>query len=207
MSEELREGRFDLGVSLPVEKAVSTDTDGDLIIEGIAADYSVDRQDEAFLPGAFDDAVKAFIDAGGPLLYQHQDGMVLGQVLEMNPTPSGLAMKAVVPKPAEGSPMLDIYNKIKRGMIRGLSVSGRAFRKMTPSGPRIAKIDLTETSVTPVPVGPRALFGVAQKAFPTDFDDEIEDPDAVRSYLDGQLSLLNDRIADLGEAVSLDPVE
>lgn len=163
-----KRSNFDLAVTLPVEKAVSED--GDLHIEGIAADYEPDRQGEAFLPGAFDNAIQKYLDAGGPLCYHHKPSMQLGQVTEMRPTDGGLAMKAVIPKPDDPA-LLDIYKKIKRGMMRGLSLSGRALQRMTPAGPRIGEIDIQETSITPVPVGPGAMFKVAQKAFPDDYPD------------------------------------
>lgn len=195
------QAQFELGVTLPVAKARDAEReDGDLIIEGIAADYDVDRENEAFLPGAFDSAIEKYLSAGGPLVYHHDTSQQLGQVLELSPGPEGLAIKAVVPRPTDGSPLLDVYNKIKRGMIRGLSLSGRALKKMTEAGPRIAQIDIAETSVTPVPMGPRALFAVAQKAFPGEFAEELEDADAVREWFTDRFGEIEERIETVSKA-------
>lgn len=160
---------FNLGVSLPLEKALTETVDGDLLIEGLAADYSVDRQGEAFQPGCFEKAIGKFLERGGPLMYHHKHDQQLGQVTALESRADGLFIKATIPKPADGSPLGDIYNKIKRGMMKGVSVFGQCKREMTPNGMRIVDTDLQEISITPMPIGPNTLIGVAQKAFPADF--------------------------------------
>src|SRR5688500_2800379 len=125
----------------------------------------MDRENEAFLPGVFQKSIDKFLAAGGPLVFQHRPQLgQLGQVTALDPTPNGLFMKAIIPKPADSSPLADIYQKIKRRMMRGLSASGPCKRVMTRGGPRISEIDLQEISVTAVPVNPRTLFAVATKA-------------------------------------------
>lgn len=165
----MAQAEFNLGVTLPLEKGLTEREDGDLIIEGLAADYSIDRQGEAFAPGCFEKAIGKFLERGAPLMYHHQHDKQLGQVLDLQSRADGLFIKAIIPKPADGSPLVDIYNKIKRGMMKGVSVFGSAERAMTPDGMRIVDTDLQEISITPMPVGPNSLIGVAQKAFPADF--------------------------------------
>lgn len=166
---------FTLDTTLPDAKSVSTDDDsGDIIIEGYASDFGLDRQDEAFLPGAFQRSVKRFLDTNPVLLYHHDEGKALGQVLELEPRGEGLFMKARIDKPTTGGWAEDVVAKVKRGTIKGLSVRGIFKRVMTAAGPRIEDADLAEISVTPLPVNPRTLFAVAQKAFGEDaFDPEI----------------------------------
>lgn len=53
-------------------KAVETLDDGALIIEGFAATYDVDREDEAFLDGCFTRSLKAFLAGNAPLLWHHK---------------------------------------------------------------------------------------------------------------------------------------
>lgn len=153
-------------------KAVVHEEDGQLVIEGLAADNEEDRQDEAFEDGAFDHAIKSFLESNPALLYHHQFDKALGRVVDLQKRPDGLWMKAVVDPPAAGSWAEDVVNKIKRGTIKGLSVGGKFVRKMTPAGPRIHRADLMEISVTPMPVNPRTLFAVAGKAFQS-YDDTV----------------------------------
>lgn len=199
----MSQAEFSLGVSLPLEKALIEKEDGDLIIEGIAADYSVDRQGEAFVPGCFEKAIGKFLERGGPLMYHHQHDKQLGQVLDLQSRSDGLFIKAVIPKPPESSPLLDIYNKVKRGMMKGVSVFGTAIREMTPDGVRIVDTDLQEISITPMPIGPNTLIGVAQKAFPADFEEDCgcgelskADADEARSWFDKRYNDLMDRLFD-----------
>ena len=53
---------------------------------------------------------------------------------------------------------------IRRGVMKGLSVRGHSWGRMTPTGPEIGHIDLAEISITPVPVQPGALFAVTKKS-------------------------------------------
>lgn len=159
--DEARE--FFLDVALPEGKAV--EADDDLIIEGYASDFDPDREDEAFEPGCFAKGVSDFLAGQASLLYHHHNDQQLGQVLELDQRPDGLWMKAVIPKPADSSPLLDIYNKVKRGMMKGVSVRGFFKRRQTPAGPRIYQADIAEISMTPFPVNPRALVAVAAKAY------------------------------------------
>lgn len=168
-----QEAPFYLDVTLPGAKSVAgTEDDGSIIIEGLASDFGIDREDEAFLPGAFKKGIDTFMATNPVLLYHHKNDHALGQVLDLDPRPDGLFMKARIDKPATGSWAEDVVAKVKTGTIRGLSVRGLFKKKATPNGPRIYQADLAEISVTPLPVNPRTLFQVAGKAFPDDFDDD-----------------------------------
>lgn len=178
-------GDFQLGVTLPLEKALSEA--GDLVIEGLAADYSPDRAGEAFVPGVFQKSIDTYLAAGGVLCYHHKKDMQLGQVTRLTEDPNkGLLMKAVIPKPlGDSNPLLDVYNKVKRGMMRGLSVYGTCTRERGADGrTRIVDVDLQEISVTPQQFGPNALLSVAQKAFPDDFGSETLDAEELRAWFD-----------------------
>lgn len=156
---------FEFDVLIPTEKSVTTDA-GDVIIEGYAADFEIDRQGEAFLPGAFDDACKKATRAEIPLLFEHDNKRQLGVIEELRVDPErGLWTRARIAKAQAGTWAEDVVDKVKRGMMKGLSVRGLSKVKMTANGPRIGTIDLAEISVTPVPVQPGALFAVAQKSF------------------------------------------
>lgn len=192
---------FEFAITLPTEKSVTTDS-GDVIIEGYAADFEVDRQGEAFLPGAFDAALEKATRAEIPLLFEHDNKRQLGVIEELRVDPDrGLWTRARIAKASAGSWAEDVVSKIKRGMMKGLSVRGLSKIKITPEGPRIGTIDLAEISVTPVPVQPGALFAVAQKSFEAAADElgsgEIE---AVEDENAEALAYLEHKLHDLQAA-------
>lgn len=156
------------------EKAVAEAATGDLMVEGWLARYNdPDRAGEYFMPGAFQRAVDAVKAGRVPLLYQHREGAQLGQITELEEKAGGVWMKAVVPKPVE-TWAADVYDKLKRGMVSGLSAKGVFTKMLLPEGgAKIRNVDLWEGSVTPVPVGASAAIEVvAQKAL-----DTMEEPD------------------------------
>jgi HK97 family phage prohead protease len=166
---------LDLGLD---SKAVEVDG-GDIFIEGWASDFEVDRQNEAFEPGAFEKSIQQFLSGNPALLYHHDYSKALGIVEALELKPEGLWMRARVDEPAPGSWAEDVVRKIKKGTIKGLSVGGIFKRRMGADGrPRIFDADLAEISVTPLPVNPRTLMGVAQKAF------EVEAPGHEQLVLD-----------------------
>jgi HK97 family phage prohead protease len=165
---------FQWDVLLDGSKAVVTeDESGDLYIEGYASDYETDRDAEAFEPGALQEGMKAFLETNPILVYHHQKGFALGQVVGARFDEKGMFIRSRVDKPEPYTKAADIFRKIKKGTIRAFSVAGQFYRRKTDNGPRIYKADIHEISVTPLPVNPRTLFTVAQKAFK---DSETEDP-------------------------------
>jgi HK97 family phage prohead protease len=162
---------FEFGV-----KAVNVqeDDDGTLHIEGIAADFQTDRDLEAFEPDAFEQGLKGFME-NPVLLYHHDPKLQLGLVTVAQIDGKSLRIRADFPKPPESAgTAMQAYNLVKRGMMRGFSVGGSFFRHMTSSGPKIHQADLQEISITPLPVNPRTLFGVAGKAFGTAAEPELD---------------------------------
>lgn len=170
MSLREQEAQFEFGI-----KAVDVQEqeDGTLVLEGYASDFLTDRDMEAFEPGAFERGLKAFM-ANPILLYHHKPSDQLGVVREAAIDGKGLKVVAEFPKPPEGSPLLHVYNLVRRGMMRGFSVGGAFKRRMTATGPRIFDVDMQELSVTPLPVNPRTLFAVAGKAFSDEEPGELE---------------------------------
>lgn len=136
--------------------------DGDLLIEGWAANFEgLDRQNENFTDGAFKRGIKSFLNGQRALCFHHQFDKGIGEVLDLEEVEGkGLKMKARVDHQPESSPLRYIYNAIKKGTYKGLSVGGYFKRKLTEKGWRIADMDFTEISVTPVPVHPGTGFAV-----------------------------------------------
>ena len=155
-------------------KAVVTEENGDFFIEGLASDFGLDRQDEAFEPGAFEEGLKSYMSTNPILLYHHKTDTALGKVVNAELTTSGLHVKAQIDSPEPGTIVADYVRKIKNGTLKAFSVGGKFYRRMTEDGPRIFKADLREISVTPLAVNPRTLFAVAGKAFETVVDPQEE---------------------------------
>lgn len=166
------------------EELVTQLENGDLLIEGWAADFDgIDREGENFIDGAFQKGLEEFLSGQAALCYHHKNDMCIGSVLDLGEVPgSGLHMKARVDFQEPTSPLRHIYDGIRKGSIKGLSTAGFFGRVNTANGPRINKVDLTEISVTPVAIHPKTQFSVvAGKALadlkPLDVpaDDELTD--------------------------------
>lgn len=178
---------------------VEADSEGDLIIEGWAADFEgLDRQGENFIPGAFERGIKAFLNGTASLNYHHKHDHVLGKVLSLEeketPERKGLWLRARVDHQPQQSPLRHLYEQVKKGTLRGLSVGGFFKRVLTPAGYRIGDMDFTEVSITNVPVHARPSFAVvAGKALESLHEEEpAEDtlPDATLDALDAALANL-----------------
>jgi HK97 family phage prohead protease len=154
-----------LDFSLTGRKSVSQETtaDGRLRFEGLAAGYDEDRDEEAFLPGAFEKGVREWIRRGGILLWNHSFGKPMGVVTDANITPHGLVIKGVLDDPEPGTELADIHRKVASGTVRGLSIGGKFKRRMTPAGVRIYEADIIECSLCAAPVQPDSLFTLSGK--------------------------------------------
>lgn len=180
---------FEFGFTFD-KKALTTDEeDGTLTIEGYASDFDFDRQDEAFEGDAFNKSLNEYMTTNPVLLYHHKYDTSLGTVQEAKIDDKGLWVKALVDKPEPNTPVADYYRKIKSGVIRGFSVGGKFYRRMTDKGMRIFKCDLREISVTPMPVNPRTMFAVAGKAF-----EGMEDDNKIAEPNEAEFKALTDRL-------------
>lgn len=165
--------------------------DGDLIIEGWAAEFEgQDRQGENFTDGAFQRGIKSFLEGPASLCFHHKAEKLLGKVLNLEEVPGrGLRMRARIDGAIKTHPELGtIYQQIKKGTLTGLSIGGFFKRVKTAAGPRINDMDFAEISITPVPIHSKPAFSVvAGKALTygeenvTPVDDEKIDDDALAS--------------------------
>ncbi len=141
---------------------VSETEDGDLLIEGYAAVWDGDdRQGENFVPGAFQAGLDRFLAGQAALCYHHKHDACLGKVLDLREEGKGLKMRARVDGAVRNHPTLGvIYEQIKRGTFNGLSTFGYFTRGVGALANKIVNADLTEISVTPVPVHPGTSLSV-----------------------------------------------
>lgn len=191
-------------------QTITEDENGDLIIEGYAAVFEGDdRQGENFAPGAFQRGIKSFLGSTASLNFHHKHDHGIGKVLELEEEEGkGLRMKARVDFQPESSPLRYIYNGVKKGTYNGLSVGGFFKRAYMEGKRKIADMDFTEISVTPVPVHPGPSFAVvAGKALediqlpskPDNVNGEIraDDEEMIGIYIDG-LKRIFDNIGSRG---------
>lgn len=156
---------FQYDFCLDGKAVVDTDDNGDLYIEGYASNFDIDRQDEAFEPGAFDAGLKSYMENNPLMLYHHKPDFPMGQITEARMDTKGLFVKGRVDKPEPNTAAADIFSKVKKGTVRMFSVGGKFYRRMTSAGPKIFKCDLREISITPLAVNQGTLFSIAGKAF------------------------------------------
>jgi len=142
-----------------IEKAIATETDEDMIIEGVASTTNIDHDDERMSQEALR-AMEAMINENGvPLRVEHQkdDNAIIGKVFKAwVDERNQLHIQARLDKSHPVSPIL--HNSMKSGVKMGLSVGGivkRAVREFAESVGGMVKtfydVALQEVSVTPRP--------------------------------------------------------
>ena len=148
---------------------------GDLLISGTGANFELDRENEAFAPGAFDRGLKTFLEGEGTLAYHHKHDQILGRVLHAERVEGkGVHIVARVDNQPESSPLRHIYEQVKKGTLNALSCGGFFKRAMVDGVQKIVDVDLTEWSITGVPVGRGANFAVvAGKALTAEVEPEV----------------------------------
>jgi len=192
------------------EKAVSTEGNGDLIIEGYAATWEKDREGWRFDPQSFVEAAKAYVENGGPLLIQHDPKLgQFGAVESAEVRDQGVWIRARIPEPAISSPLRDWYDKVKRGMSRGLSVRGPSLIRKLSDGTYAARMqDWIETSITPTPVNTGGVLAVASKALEdgtasaTTEPNEPSDLEQFASHVTRKLTDLQTQISGLEDSLA-----
>jgi HK97 family phage prohead protease len=177
---------FEMGFTLDGKAAVDAADDGTLHIEGYASTFDMDRQDEAFEPGAFQKSLDTYLNTNPVILYHHKYDTAMGTITEAKLDGKGLWVKGEVPKPPENSPVAGYYQQVKDKVLRGFSVGGKFYRRMTEKGPRIFKCDLREISITPMPVNAGGLFALAGKAY--DNMDTMDSPELDTTDLEARLN-------------------
>lgn len=134
-----------------------------IIIEGIVSTPSVDRQSDIVLTSAWK-SLKNF-KANPIVLFQHDHTQPIGKVTDIENTPNGLFVRALI-SPSAGK----TYNLIKEGILKTFSASFISkdydFDK-TKDAFVIKDAELLEVSVVSVPANADTLFSV-RKSFDGD---------------------------------------
>jgi HK97 family phage prohead protease len=156
--------------------------DGDtLIISGLASNFDLDRESEKMARYAFDRGLKRYLETNPVLLFNHTYSRPLGRVRKAEVTDAGLYIEAELPRPEPNTDDMNVWQLVKRGVLRALSVGGRFDRKVINGIRTITNVDLREISVAAAGVVPQALFSVqAGKAFGDPIDADLS---AIRARL------------------------
>jgi HK97 family phage prohead protease len=176
-------------LDFPIEGKAMPVADG-LVVEGYAAGFNVDRQDEAFQPDAsFEQSLRRYLSSNPILCYHHHYDQALGVVEDARVDSKGLFIRARLDTPEPGTELADVFRKVQSGTIKGFSIGGRFKRQQTPAGPRIYTAEIVEISITPLPVEPGSLFTVSGKAITTE-------------PMAAQIEAFSEALDRLGEAVA-----
>lgn len=179
---------------------------GDLILSGLAAVWDgLDADGENFIREAFSEStIRSYLDGQAPLVFHHKPDMGIGRVVELRPNEHGLEFKAVVQRQERTSPLFYVYDAIRRGIYRGVSLGGYFRRKVTDAGRRISDVRISELSITPAAKhGGTFATAVEVKALMGDDDGYLK---AARTWLGSRgvdtRYLRDSRVADIDRRIA-----
>lgn len=149
-------------------KAVSTDQDGELKIEGYASTTAIDRSADVILSSAWTKSGGLNNFQRNPiLLFNHNYDKPIGKVVAMGTDSKGLKINGVISKSAG-----DVYNLVKEGVLStfsvGFMIKDAEYDKQN-DGLIVKDAELLEISVVSVPCNQDATFSVA-KSFDSQSD-------------------------------------
>jgi HK97 family phage prohead protease len=131
----------------------------DVVIEGYASIYGVDRDGEEMLDGAFTDTLKTFMK--NPVLCfnhdSHSKDAGVGVATAVYEVKKGLWLEGKI---SNAPGLRDLRFKVVEKIIRGLSVRGRFTMEFGKNFVKIHKVNLYETSLCVIPAQAKALFTV-----------------------------------------------
>jgi HK97 family phage prohead protease len=112
---------------------------------------------------AFDWSLKRWLTTNPILLYFHRYGMPMGKVTRARVDHEGLHVTAELPRPEPGTEAANIWNLVKRGIIRAFSVGGHPTRTVINGVKTIVDWDIREISICPVGVNAGCLFTLTEQ--------------------------------------------
>jgi HK97 family phage prohead protease len=131
-----------------------------------ASTKDVDRMGDIIQPTAFD--VKKINEKGLPILFNHNPNFPIGKSLWAKINDVGLMLKVYISDKTQVAK--DVWNLILEGIISGASVGFIPTEwKETKEGYEFLKVDLLETSFTPIPANPGAVTLMMKKVESEEF--------------------------------------
>lgn len=131
-----------------------------------ASTKDVDRMGDIIQPTAFD--IKKINEKGLPILFNHNPNFPIGKSLWGKINDVGLMLKVYISDKTQVAK--DVWNLILEGIISGASVGFIPTEwKETKEGYEFLKVDLLETSFTPIPANPGAVTLMMKKVESEEF--------------------------------------
>ncbi|MDI3315873.1 MAG: hypothetical protein QJR12_16835 [Mycobacterium sp.] len=142
---------------VPILKKERQD-DGTLIVEGIATDSGIDRDQQIADPAWLAKAMPEWFRSGGNIREQHDGRRAAGVAVEYTPGEDGHRIRARIVDPVT-------IAKIEHGVLKGFSFGARNARVTTDksaAGGRIVDGQIYEVSVVDRPANPRCTLTIAK---------------------------------------------
>jgi HK97 family phage prohead protease len=137
-----------------------TPTDGSGRFIALASTPDVDRDNEAFAPGAWSQSVSEWKARGDypPILWHHDvrdPSNIIGKVVAMEETTEGLMIEGQLD--LTNPKAVNVYERMLSGALNTLSVGYLGYSPKKVGGAMVfQRADVLEVSMTPVPSNPRA---------------------------------------------------
>jgi len=132
--------------------------DGTLLVEGIATDSGIDRDQQICDPGWLSKAMPAWFKSGGNIREQHDPKRAAGVAIQYTPKDEGHHIRARVVDPISVA-------KVEAGVLKGFSFGARGGRVVVDKaakGGRIVDGDIYEVSLVDRPANPRCTLTIAK---------------------------------------------
>lgn len=131
-----------------------------------ASTKETDRMGDIIQPTAFD--IKKINEKGLPILFNHNPNFPIGKSLWGKINDVGLMLKVYISDKTQVAK--DVWNLVKEGIISGASVGFIPEEwKEIKDGYEFLKVDLLETSFTPIPANPGAVTLMMKKVESEEF--------------------------------------
>lgn len=132
--------------------------DGSLIVEGIATDSGIDRDEQICDPGWLSKAMPAWFKSGGNIREQHDPKKAAGVAIQYTPKAEGHHIVAHVVDPVS---VAKVEGKVLKGFSFGAR-GGRVVVDKAAKGGRIVDGDIYEVSLVDRPANPRCTLTIAK---------------------------------------------
>jgi phage head maturation protease len=130
-----------------------------LLVSGYAATFDLDKVNDKINPYALDATVARYMATNPVLMYAHKLGLPpVGKVLTARiDRAKGLWIEAIMPRPRDGTFLAEVWESVKLGVCRAMSVGGAFFRRSKGSHNEVHGMRLDEISICPVAVSGSAF--------------------------------------------------
>ncbi|MFI4977727.1 MAG: HK97 family phage prohead protease [Solirubrobacterales bacterium] len=130
-----------------------------LLVSGYAATFDLDKVNDKINPYALDATVARYMATNPVLMYAHKLGLPpVGRVIRAEiHRAKGLWIEAIMPRPRDGSFGAEVWEAVKNGVLRAMSVGGAFFRNSKGSHNEVHGMRLDEISICPIAVSGSAF--------------------------------------------------